>query len=74
MKITGTSNYMDVDFGTKIARFNGELVTDGFFAYRSSMRWLSPYDNIAVTNSDIEAVITSVLEEARDKQVKIYFG
>ena len=64
---------MDVVTGDKTARFDGELLINGFCAYRGSMRWLPPHHNRQVSSEEEQYLICAVLEETKDNELKICF-
>ena len=75
MKITGGRDYMVVDYLNGYSmKIYGELMTDGFLAYRSSMnRWLKPHENEEVSDDTRQQIINDILARENDKTVKIYF-
>ena len=73
MEITGTNSYMDVEYNGKTARFDGELVIDGFCAYKDSAHWLPPHEGKLITIKEINDIIAAVRIETVNKEVKIYF-
>ena len=73
MNITGTNSHMDVEYNGRTIRFDGELVIDGFCAYKNSAHWLPPHENILVTDKEKNDIIATVQKETANKEVKIYF-
>lgn len=69
MKITGTSSYIKVrDFEGKNMVIEGEMIVNGFVAYKSSMtHWEEPYRHLIVSEEDRERLIKAVTEKVRTK-------
>lgn len=40
IKITGTKWYVDIEWDENIARFDGELCLDGFYANANTLTWI----------------------------------
>ncbi|OQP57927.1 hypothetical protein A3860_39720 [Niastella vici] len=64
MKITGTRSYILVEFDYRTIKIAGELTTTpAFYAYINSIKnWEPPYENMEVTNKEIEEIIKKVTE------------
>jgi len=73
MKFSGTRGHIEIEDGGKTAWFGGEMGIDGFYAFKSSMRWLPPYDDLPVSESDLAILIEKVEQELRDSEHKIFF-
>ena len=75
MKITGTSSYIKVhDFEGKSMVIEGEMIVDGFVAYRSSMiHWEEPNRHLIVSEEDRNRLIKAILEESKNNAYKIEF-
>jgi len=73
MRITGTRGNIDVEYGERVARFDGELGKKGFYAIEKTMRWLPPNDHIIVSEEEKAALVKAVLKESEGKDFKIYF-
>ncbi len=75
MKVTGTSSEMEVEMDDgKVIKFEGELLVDGFLAYKDTgKQWEPPYNDIALTTDDLQRVIDAVLNDKVNPKFKIYF-
>lgn len=71
INISGTKAYVDVEDGGRTARFAGELGIDGFYAIKSTMRWLDQQK--APTRAEVEEIIAKVAEEVEKSPNKAYF-
>ena len=73
MKITGTRGYIDIEHDGKTARFSGDMCIDGFAAIASTMKWLSPHENLLVTTEERLKLMKSVRKEVKDNKYKVFF-
>ncbi|MFD1739546.1 Imm74 family immunity protein [Bacillus salitolerans] len=75
MKITGTSSYIKVDdFEGKSMVIEGELIVNGFVAYKSSMtHWEGPNRHLIVSDEDRDRLIKAIVEESKNKGFSIEF-
>lgn len=75
MKITGTSSYIKIDdFKGKSMIIEGEMILNGFVAYKDSMtHWEEPNNHLQVTDEIREEIIKAVIEETKNKEFKIEF-
>ncbi|WP_027084137.1 Imm74 family immunity protein [Cohnella panacarvi] len=75
MKIIGTSSYIKIqDFVGKSMIIEGEMIVNGFVAYKSSMtHWEEPNRHIIVSDEDRERLIKAVVEESKNKGFSIEF-
>lgn len=65
IKITGTNTYMDVEIDDKKVRIHGELVVDGFVAFKESMKeWTVP-EHVKLTEEDKAMIIQKVTEDCQ---------
>lgn len=74
MKITGTRSYIDVDFGDKSVRIEGELTTiPSFYASISSIRyWKTPEGIVQVNEDDRKWIIDEIMHH-NNPQFEIIF-
>lgn len=74
MILGGTSSYVRVEFNGKIVKIEGELLSNGFLAYRNTIRkWEVPYENEIIDNKTQNLIVEHVLEEAEKANFKIEF-
>ena len=73
MKITGTRSYIDIENNGKTARFYGELCIDGFAAIASTIKWLPPYENLPVSETERLSLMRAVREEVKNNEYKVFF-
>ena len=71
--VTGTNSYVDIQYGNKVARFWGDLCTDGFAAIESTMEWRSPEGKISASSDDRAQLISAVRRHFRWKRFKVFF-
>lgn len=71
MRITGTSSQIKIEDDDLTILIDGELVTDGFWAYTDTMRIET--DSAAVDDAFRENMIQKVLTETKNASLKIYF-
>jgi hypothetical protein len=74
MKIEGNSQYVDIEYNGRTARFWGELCTFGFLAAASTMKWLPPDDGEPITDDEKIAVIKAVRKYCRWLRYKVVFA
>lgn len=71
IKITGTNGYVDIEYEGNIARFNGDMCIDGFYANINSISWIkSPKD---MDKFELSELIKAVQEFNKKNKFKIYF-
>lgn len=70
-----TPSKMEVIFNDKKLVISGEAtLTPAFYADIASIKnWEPPFDNIPVTEEEKAEIIRRVIEETKDKELKIYF-
>ncbi|NLE25068.1 MAG: hypothetical protein GX625_06965 [Clostridiaceae bacterium] len=74
MILGGTSSYVRVEFNGKIVKIEGELLSNGFLAYRNTIRkWEVPHENEIIDNKTQNLIVEHVLEEAEKANFKIEF-
>lgn len=75
MKITGLSSHIKVhDFEGKSMVIEGEMIVNGFVAYKSSMtHWEEPNRHLNVSDEDRNRLINAVIEESKNKGFSIEF-
>ena len=72
MKITGTKSYIQVeDDSGNIARFDGEVCLNGFYAVADSICWLKHQGE--VTDEDRVQLIYKATQYGRDYDIKVLF-
>lgn len=71
--VTGTNNYVDIQYKNKAARFWGDLCTNGFAAIESTMEWLSPEGGFPAGSDDRAQLISAVRRHFRWKRFKVFF-
>lgn len=72
MKITGTKSYIQVeDDNGNIARFDGEVCLNGFYAVADSICWLKHQGE--VTDEDRVQLIYKATQYGRDYDIKVLF-
>jgi len=75
MKITGTSSLIRIhDFEGKSMVIEGEMIVNGFVAYKNSMtHWEEPNKHLIVSEEDRNSLIKAVIEESKNKGFSIEF-
>lgn len=74
LKITGTSSYIKVEVEGKIVKIQGEMLIDGFVAFKDTItKWEPPHDNISIDEETKEKIIEGVIEETKKSKFKIEF-
>jgi len=74
MILGGTSSYIRVEYNGRIVRIGGELLSDGFLAYKNSIKkWEEPYENEIIDRETRDLIIKHVIEEAEKANFKIEF-
>lgn len=69
MKITGTSSYVDVECDDgRVARFEEELLLNGFLAYRETGRWLPAEQGRPLTVEERDSVIGAALAYLKSRK------
>lgn len=68
IKITGTKWYVDIEYKGSIARFDGEMCVDGFYATASSLSWIKFSREI-----DFPELIDAVMQQNTKNTFKVYF-
>lgn len=68
IKITGTKWYVDIEYKGSIARFDGEMCVDGFYATASSLSWIKFSREI-----DFPKLIDAVMQQNKNNTYKVYF-
>lgn len=68
IKITGTKWYVDIEYKGSIARFDGEMCVDGFYAAASSLSWIKFSREI-----DFSKLIDAVMQQNKKNTFKVYF-
>lgn len=71
IKITGTKWYVDVEYEENIARFDGEMCVDGFYAIASSVSWIKHKGMIR--QDDLHHLIKAVIRYNKKNSFKVYF-
>lgn len=72
MKITGTTNYIRVEYEGRIVKFDGEMVMNGFFADSNTIRWEPPFNSITISNETKNKIIKEIIEETEHKDFRIF--
>jgi hypothetical protein len=69
MKITGTRNYIDVDFGEKSVRIEGELTTvPSFYVSINSIKyWKTPKGMTQISEDDRNWIISEIIRHNNPK-------
>ena len=74
MILGGTNSYIRVELFGKIVKIQGELLMNGFIAYKKSItKWESPNDNETIDDKTKELIIQHVFEESQKADFKIEF-
>lgn len=71
--ITGTSSYTEIEFDDKKAKFEGELLINGFLAYKDSLKVFDNKGQLLDAAIFKEDIIKSVLSENRKTKFQIHF-
>lgn len=69
IKITGTKWYVDIEYKGSIARFDGEMCVDGFYAAASSLSWIKFSREI-----DFPKLIDAVMQQNQKILLKCIFA
>lgn len=74
MKITGTRNYIDVEFDDKTVRIEGELTTTPSFyaSIRSIRNWNIAKGSMPIDNKERHWIVAEILRH-RNPQFEIIF-
>ncbi len=73
MKITGTSSYIEIEWGDRVVFVEGEMVVGGFVAYKSSMRWKEPFENEELGATQKDKIIQAVIDKTKASYMIITF-
>lgn len=74
MKITGKSNYVKIEYNGKTVKADGEMVVEGFVAYKNTMKsWEPPHETDPFTEDDKAELITAVDDYCKDKEFRVFF-
>ncbi len=73
LKVTGTKNYVDVEYAGKKARFWGDLCNNGFAAIPSTMEWVSEEKGSIVTEEEKNDLMMVIKKHFRWKRFKVFF-
>ncbi len=71
IKITGTKWYVDIEYKDSIARFDGEMCADGFYATVSSLSWIKYSKEISA--GDFPKLIETIMQQNKKNTFKVYF-
>ena len=71
IKITGTKGYVQIEDNGNIARFNGELCDDGFYAKADSIQWVR-HKGVAADKDRID-LICKVTKYVKGHDFKVLF-
>ncbi len=71
IKITGTKWYVDIEYDGNIARFDGELCIDGFYANANAMTWIN-HKGSAIEEDKIR-LIHNVQKNVNKQKFKVFF-
>lgn len=71
--IRGTRSSIEFILEDKTVVAKGELQTNGFYVYKSTMKNIPAIDEVLLTEREIEEIVTAVLEEQKNKPFKITF-
>lgn len=71
IKITGTKWYVDIEYKGSIARFDGEMCVDGFYATANSLSWIKRSREISA--DDFPKLIDAVIQQNKKNTFKVYF-
>lgn len=70
IKITGTKWYVDIEYDGNIARFDGELCIDGFYANANTMKWIN-HKGSAIEEDKIR-LINNVKKYVSKQKFKVF--
>lgn len=74
MKITGTRSYIKVGIEDKIVEIKGELLVDGFIAYKDSIKhWEPPYESEKIDDLEKQKIVNMVINETKNSHLVITF-
>ena len=74
MILGGTSSYIRVEFDGKVVKIGGELLANGFLAYKDTIKkWEPPHENEVISGEKIEQIVEHVLEESNKANFRIEF-
>lgn len=74
MKITGTRSYIDVDFGDKSVRIEGELTAEpAFYATISSIKYWKTTSGVIPINNEDRGWIVAQIRRQSNPQFEIIF-
>ena len=71
IRITGTKWFVKVEYVDCIARFDGEMCVDDFYAIASSISWIKHIGS--VTQDDVATLIEAVMQINKKNAFKVYF-
>lgn len=71
INITGTKWYVDIEYKGSIARFDGEMCVDGFYATASSLSWIKYSREIIA--ADLPQLIDAVRKYNKKNKFKVFF-
>ena len=71
IRITGTKWYVDIEYKENIARFDGEMCVNGFYATVDSLSWIKHKGNI--DEDEVPNLIKAVRKYNKKNKFKIYF-
>lgn len=71
IKITGTKWYVDIEYDGNIARFDGELCIDGFYANANTMKWIN-HKGSAIEEDKVR-LIHNVIKNVNKQKFKVLF-
>ncbi|ADL36292.1 hypothetical protein bpr_II355 (plasmid) [Butyrivibrio proteoclasticus B316] len=73
VRITGTSSYVNIEIDGRRIQISGEMMADGFLAYKGDIKkWDYPEEN-PVTKEEKQMIIDAVTEKAADSDFTIIF-
>lgn len=73
-EIKGTSSYVKIKFDDKLAIFEGELLTNGFLAYKNTVKVFdSENKEIFLSENDSENLIKESLKESKKNKFNLIF-
>jgi Immunity protein 74 len=74
MKIRGTSSYIFIEVDHRIVKVQGEMLVDGFAAYKDTMtHWEPPYEHETIDTETKNRIIKEALQYIKDGHFKIEF-
>jgi hypothetical protein len=74
MKITGTSSYIKVEYEGKTLKIKGEMLINGFVAYKDTLTtWEPPNDNVLIDEVTKSKIIMQIIKETKNKKFKVEF-